>query len=477
MLTPNGLTLMWNRFLSVRQAGFRCVRAPRTGGPRRASLGVGLTLLLGLVGLVSLGCGGGGGSGGGATSSAAATGSVAVVLTDAPTDEFIQAFVTVTRIDLLADRDDDDSDGEDGSGGRVTIFEGRETFDLLALENVSDPFVLAEDVPARRYEKLRLEVEDIELIRRGPDGDLESVFPRLQGPQPGGRIDLNPRGGFEVEPGSLLAVRLDIDARRSIQINETGKRDVLFRPQVFVEIMSVEEPGRLLLVEGVVEELDREADPVALRLCEVAIHLRTEREVSDRPCLTVFVDEGTSIFDRDARPTDLDAIFLGDRVAVFGRFAEAREDDEERLAIAAELIELGGSEAFGVFTGVVSGAFDEASGTVRVDLDPTPGFAEDSILEVELVDETRLSLEVGRGARARLAGRGCEGRDRRCPRVVERRTRSAQGGAALRGTAPLSRGRSRFPGSAGSRGSDAFDRREAPDAIKAGFAADDRRRA
>jgi hypothetical protein len=359
-------------------------------------LGVGLTVLAGLVGLVWLGWGGGGGSGGGATSSpAAATGSVAVVLTDAPTDDFIQVFVTVTRIDLLPDEDDDEAEREDRNGGRVTIFEGRETFDLLALENVSDPFVIAEDVPARHYGKLRLEVEDIELIRRGPDGELESVFPRLQGLQPGGRIDLNPRGGFEVEPGSLLAVRLDMDARRSIQINETGNGDVIFRPQVFVEIMSVEDPGRLLLVEGVVEELDREASPVELRLCEVAIHLRTEREVSDRPCLTVFVAEGTSIFDRDARPTDLDAIFLGDRVAVFGRFDEDDEDDDVRLAVAAELIEIGGSEAFGVFTGVVSGVFDEASGTVLVDLDPTPGFAEESILEVVVVDETRLFSRSG----------------------------------------------------------------------------------
>lgn len=397
MLIPKGLTLPWNRFFSaVQLAECRRVGAPQTRGRRRGSLGIGLTVLAGLVGLVPLACsggGGGGGSDGGATSSSAsATGRVAVVLTDAPTDEFVQVFVTVTRIDLLADEDADEADEEDGNGGRFTIFEGRETFDLLALENVSDPFVLAEDVPAGRYEKLRMEVEDIELVRRGSSGDLESVFPRLPG---GRRIDLNPRGGFEVEPGSLLAVRLDMDARRSILINETGNGEVSFRPQVFVEIMSAEDSGRLLLVEGIVDEIDRETSPVELRLCEVAIHLRTEGEVSDRPCLTVFTDEETSIFDRNAQPTDLDAIFLGERAAVFGRFDEAEEDDEARLAIAAELIELGGSEAFGVFTGVVSGAFDEASGTVLVDLDPTPGVAEESMFPVVLADGTRLFTESG----------------------------------------------------------------------------------
>jgi len=397
MLTSSEQIPMGHRLGPAPLSAARRSRPLRTRRRRRDVPSVGLTVLAGLACLMSFGCGGGGGSvsaGGSASSSAAATGRVAVVLTDAPTDDFIGVFVTVTRIDLLADEDDDaaerDETGrEDGNGGRVTLFEGRETFDLLALENVSDPFVIAEDVPARRYSKLRLEVEDIELIRRGPDGDLESVFPRVPGR---GRIDLNPRGGFDVEPGSLLAVRLDMDARRSIQPNKTGRGDLLFRPQVFVEIMSVEDPGRLLLVEGVVEELDREADPMALRLCEVAIHLRTERAVSDRPCLTVFVDEGTSIFGSDARPTDLDAIFLGDRLAAFGRFDE---DEEARLAIAAELLELGGSEAFGVFTGVVAGAFDEASRTVSIDLDPTPGFAERSLLEVEVVDETRLFSRSG----------------------------------------------------------------------------------
>lgn len=347
------------------------------------------------------GCDSGSGSGGGAVVATGATGRVAVLMTDAPTDEFVQVFVTVTRIDLLPDEDSDDD--------RVTIFEGRETFDLLALENVSDPFAIAEDVPVRRYEKLRMQVEEIELVRMNGSGGFESVRPRLVA---GGRIDLNPRGGFEVEPGSLLAVRLDMDARRSILINETGNGQFIFRPQVFVEIMSEADPGRLLVIDGIVEDLDLDTSPAELEVCEVAIRLRSDSDRRDRQCLTVFVEEETSIFDEAGLATDLDAIFLGDPVAVFGRFAK---DDRERLAIDAELIEIGGSEAFLALTGVISGAFDEPSGTILVDLDPGQGFdlGDDPSIAVVVVEQTRLFSETGqsldqsdlvRGARVEIDG-------------------------------------------------------------------------
>jgi hypothetical protein len=81
----------------------------------------------------------------------------------------------------------------------------------------------------------------------------------------------------------------------------------------------------------------------------------------------------------------------GDRVAVLGRF----ERHEERLALAAEVIGLGGSAAFMTLTGIVSEAYDDASGTILVDLDSEQGFAAETTLEVELVDETKLFSSAG----------------------------------------------------------------------------------
>ncbi|MCB9724132.1 MAG: DUF4382 domain-containing protein [Spirochaetaceae bacterium] len=322
---------------------------------------------------------------GGGSPAAPATGRVAVVLTDAPVHDFVQALVTVSRIELLPATGG--GRGDQGPG-RQTLFEGLETFDLLALEHVSEPFAIAEDVPVGTYTGLRLRVEDIELVRLNDDGSTSSVFPRL----PSGRIDLNPRGGFEVLPGATLALRLDIDARRSIQVVQTGNGRTIFRPVVFVEVLDATDPGRLITVEGRVDAIDTSVEPAHLRLCEVAIAFRDRRERRDESCLGVFVDGETAIFADSGRPADLDGIDLGETVAVFGRFVH---DDDRRFALEAEVVELGGSAAFLALTGTISGAFDEASGTIVVQLDPGQGFVEGTSVEVLLVPETGLFDSLG----------------------------------------------------------------------------------
>ncbi len=331
---------------------------------------------LGLLGL-AIGCGD---SGGGSSSASTGTGRVALALTDGPTDEFSQVLVTVLRIDLLP--------GEDDSN-RETIFEGRETFDLLALENVVEPFAIAEDVPAGTYSKLRMRIAEIELIRVLADGSTESVFPRLPG---GERIDLNPRGGFEVRPGETLAVQLDVDARRSIQIVGTGNGRYQFRPQVFVDVMNVDRVSRLVSVEGVIDEIDDASEPYRLRVCEIAVEYRDRTTQSDEHCLPVFVDEDTSIFDDSGLSVVRDDLRVGDRVAVLGRYAE---DEQSRFAIDAEVIELGGSDAFLTLTGVVTSCFCVPTETIVVELDPGQGFAEGTVLDVSLTEGTRIFNRAG----------------------------------------------------------------------------------
>jgi hypothetical protein len=327
-----------------------------------------------------------GDSGGGSSSAdVGGTGSVALLLTDAPTDEFVQVLVTVTQIDLLPGEGDEHDEGTE----RETIFEGRETFDLLALENVSEPFAIADDIPAGFYSKFRMDVEEIELVRMDGDGGFESVFPRLPG---GDRIDLNSQGGFHVAPGEMLAVRLDIDAHNSIHINETGNGEYLFRPQVFVDVLAARDPDRLIFVEGVVQEIDHAASPVRIWLCQVEISHRSAAGLSDEHCLTVFADDETSVFDDSGLPSDLGDIDVEDRIGVLGGYTL---DDEDRFAIDAEIIELGGSAAFLTLTGVVSDDDDPISGNVVLDLDPGQGFADGSVVEIEIFDETRILSSSG----------------------------------------------------------------------------------
>jgi len=40
---------------------------------------------------------------------------------------------------------------------------------------------------------------------------------------PSGKIDLNPRGDFEVTAGATLSIRIDIDADKSIKLHQAGQ--------------------------------------------------------------------------------------------------------------------------------------------------------------------------------------------------------------------------------------------------------------
>jgi hypothetical protein len=112
-------------------------------------------------------------------------------------DEFSHIYLTFTGITLI------------GPDGRVSIFEGEDTIDLREIEDASTLVTLGRDVPARPYEKIRLDVTKIELV---PADGGEPIFPKLPP-----KIDLNPRETFHVHPGELLIVQIDVDAGKSIQ--------------------------------------------------------------------------------------------------------------------------------------------------------------------------------------------------------------------------------------------------------------------
>lgn len=130
-------------------------------------------------------------------------------VTDAPSTEFSQILVTFTCAKLLGDQD-----------GQITIFEGLETFDLLSLRETTELFVTNPSVPAGHYRKLRLCVREIELIRRDDRGMIiERQQARVLG---GAKLDLMPRGGFDVMGQRSLLVELDWDAEKSLELTGHG---------------------------------------------------------------------------------------------------------------------------------------------------------------------------------------------------------------------------------------------------------------
>ena len=128
-------------------------------------------------------CGGGGG-GSSSGSAAPASGSVAVMLADGPLDDLAKLEITITKISLLPP----------GSGDAVVLYENQlgHKVDILLYRNQDFLFTLKKEVPAGRYEKIRLEVSDVDATAK-PDtpGTCADLTIKL----PSGKIDLNPQGG------------------------------------------------------------------------------------------------------------------------------------------------------------------------------------------------------------------------------------------------------------------------------------------
>lgn len=83
-------------------------------------------------------------------------GSVSILLTDAPGDEVVEAFVTITDIYLQGRSGD-----EDPMSSRVYLLEdASETHDLLTLANTTADLVVGQEVPTGTYGQLRIVISD-----------------------------------------------------------------------------------------------------------------------------------------------------------------------------------------------------------------------------------------------------------------------------------------------------------------------------
>ena len=79
------------------------------------------------------------------------TGTVGLLLTDMPTDNLAEINLDVTEAILI------------GGPGQQTVFTGNIRINLLDLENYVQPIAFGE-VPVGRYTKLRLRLENLELV-------------------------------------------------------------------------------------------------------------------------------------------------------------------------------------------------------------------------------------------------------------------------------------------------------------------------
>jgi len=236
---------------------------------------------------------------------------VGILFTDAPTDEYSEINLNVTEAILIG-----------GDDSQQLVFQGSEPIDLLDLTNFSEPVVFGE-VQAGTYTKLRLYIDDLELV---PLDGGDPIYPALPA---NGKIDLLDAGGFEVLPGRTMIVEIDMDANKSIKITNAGNSgNVKFRPVVKVKIVDGGLPHKLARLEGTVSG-DPDDAAGSFTLCDI-----------DSPdhCVAVATSSTTGIFDDVGLDTPFSTLNDGNMVVVIGRYAT-----DPDIVMNAIVVEIGGN--------------------------------------------------------------------------------------------------------------------------------------
>jgi hypothetical protein len=278
-----------------------------------------------------------GGSDGDGVPPGQATGTVALLLTDMPTDDLDEINLDVVEATLI------------GGEGQQVLFSDPDNpikIDLLKLENFSQPIAF-EDVPADVYTKLRLRISNLTLVEYVEDGPDNEYTPPLPA---NGKIDLLHPEGFEVLPGRTLVVEADMDANKSIHVVQTGNGGYRVRPVVFVEFSNEEAPDKLTRFEGTIDEIV-EATAGVFVLCSA--------DDADT-CIDVSLTTDGCVYDVEGIPTEPTTLEAGDQVVVIGRYSRMGND----IMLDAIVVEQGPA---GQFQGTVNSLPDENGMFLMID--------------------------------------------------------------------------------------------------------------
>lgn len=310
---------------------------------------LGLFLMIGLMA-----CGGGGGSSD-SNDSQGSTGTMAVMLTDGPTDDYDHIWIEISRAELLP---------ENGSDP-VVIFNPDQPvrYDLLSLrtedEQDGGALLTLADVPVGVYGKIRLEIAENEISAVSyqhvvvgekilVDGSSEFTYFRL----PSGKIDLNFRGGVHVAVGATVVVTVDIDCEKSIHVSVGNHRN--FRPVVFVDVQIVGDfPICPRVLHGAIESLIYEDDENV-----VGFNLAIPHSNFSVPIL---LNSDTGYIDAEGHSVDAQALEVGDWVHVRGILQED--------GLLASMVVVGDVD---LFTGTVTQAVSDGQFMLDLDFDQNP---------------------------------------------------------------------------------------------------------
>ena len=299
------------------------------------------------------------------TDSESGSGVLNVLIADAPTDDFSAVNVTLTEIKLIG-----------GAAGPVQVFEGRETFDLLALRTVSELFAIDDEVPTGRYNQIQLQIaeEGIELVEEQTEGPTQFHYPSL--PRDG-VLNIALRPALKIRDGESHGIEIDIDLAHSIIPNADGS--YRFRPVVGVLPIREVIDGRLVRLSGRMTAID--LDNQRFSLCRISRPLawlpekqshgphpdsadhrlkvsmedftQTAQEIAQRKsvgprhpwrrCVEVVLSEEASLSDQDGNPLQLEEVEDKSPVVAIGRVRPTRG---RPLAMLSTFVGIGEPGAF-----------------------------------------------------------------------------------------------------------------------------------
>ena len=329
------------------------------------STGLFILIVLSAAAIILGSCGGGGGGGGsdGADSGGSAasqTGTAAILLRDAPAEEYNQIILCINKVTL-----------EPGSEVAFEAKEGCVEVDLL--EHQEKPFLLnVKDVPTGKYNQIRMTVDYIRTVGGSCD--------RLDIKLPSNVIKINPQGPFYINSGDKVVIDIDVKAKQSVNIHAAGQSGkCIFRPVILAEVKTIDD----LLPEG--------KCPRILKGTITALNLDDNDDVTGFKLklshskyneVRVRINDETAVFDEDGSFTDPNALEVGQQVKVKGEFLKDLSILSSVVAIG-DLINLHGT----ALTEVVDDKFE-------MELDPGQAVADEEIIvEVDSQDQTLILID------------------------------------------------------------------------------------
>ncbi|MDH3401495.1 MAG: DUF4382 domain-containing protein, partial [Chromatiales bacterium] len=288
-------------------------------------------------------------------------GQVALLFTDLPSEDFDQILIRFDEVSLLGDEGHQVIYPQSADDGVMEI-------DLLSLRQVSDVAFIRE-VPAGMYSKVRLHLTGIDLVKINEL--TQEVVTEEVVLVANGKLDLNPRGEFEVRGGQMLFIELDIDANRSFQAHQSGNGRWHFRPVVFMDIFGDYDTRRLMRVFGEVTAVD--SDAMTFDLCPIGMISQMGAGMGmpaeHSQCITV--DPGESgvfgpVDGTDLRFEALEVTEPAQQLTMIGYFRSTMGMEADAMSeFDAVVIELGDQAAFARLGGMAVGG--------PVDYDTEPG--------------------------------------------------------------------------------------------------------